>query len=31
MSYKSNFRPLETLVDGRWSRFEPLRPANAGR
>lgn len=22
MSYKSNFRPLETLIDGQWSRFE---------
>jgi len=22
MSYKSNFRPLETLVDGQWSRLE---------
>jgi arginine-tRNA-protein transferase len=23
MSYKSNFRPLETLIDGQWSRLGP--------
>jgi len=23
MSYKSNFRPLETLTDGQWSRLRP--------
>jgi arginine-tRNA-protein transferase len=29
MSYKSNFRPLETLTDGQWSRLRP-DPAPGG-
>ena len=31
MSYKSNFRPLETLVDGQWVRHDPAAPAATAR
>jgi len=30
MSYKSNFKPLETLADGQWTRL-PSAPATAAR
>ena len=29
MSYKSNFRPLETLIDGHWSRLDPSSALDA--
>jgi arginine-tRNA-protein transferase len=30
MAYKANFRPLEGLVDGRWSLLDPLTTDSAG-
>jgi leucyl-tRNA---protein transferase len=30
MTYKANFRPLEGLVDGRWSVLDPATTHSAG-
>ncbi|KMQ80103.1 Arginine-tRNA-protein transferase [Candidatus Burkholderia pumila] len=30
MAYKANFRPLEGLVDGRWSELDPISTHSAG-
>ena len=30
MAYKANFRPLEGLIDGRWSLLDPLTMHSAG-
>jgi arginine-tRNA-protein transferase len=30
MAYKANFRPLEGLVDGRWSLLDPATTHSAG-